>query len=214
MKDIALRFTDAERIGRVASVDTSRVYIDVENHDILTRITVGVLIAVVGQTANEFLIGISERVTRQIREEVLLEQENDAGVAPIGETKVDMIRAVLVGTFRARLGDKSNVFKRGADSFPQIDRDCFVVEAGNLQRLMSLLGQELPEERRLHLGHFANDQAAVAVRDGDKFFQRHASILGSTGSGKSWAVALILERAKSLPLRIWLSWTCMVNTHP
>ena len=32
----------------------------------------------------------------------------------------------------------------------------------------------------------------------DKFFQRHAAILGSTGSGKSWAVALILERAAKL----------------
>jgi len=30
------------------------------------------------------------------------------------------------------------------------------------------------------------------------FFQRHASILGSTGSGKSWAVALILEKASKL----------------
>src|SRR5690606_31949610 len=33
---------------------------------------------------------------------------------------------------------------------------------------------------------------------GDKFFQRHASVLGSTGSGKSWAVALMLERASRL----------------
>ena len=38
----------------------------------------------------------------------------------------------------------------------------------------------------------------MAIADGDRFFQRHAAILGSTGSGKSWAVALLLERAQAL----------------
>ncbi|MFN8703492.1 MAG: ATP-binding protein, partial [Rhodospirillales bacterium] len=38
----------------------------------------------------------------------------------------------------------------------------------------------------------------MAEANGDKFFQRHAAILGSTGSGKSWAVALMLERAAAL----------------
>lgn len=35
--------------------------------------------------------------------------------------------------------------------------------------------------------------------DGDRFFQRHAALLGSTGSGKSYTVARILERASKLP---------------
>ena len=48
------------------------------------------------------------------------------------------------------------------------------------------------------LGHFVADQTAVAIAHGDRFFQRHAAVLGSTGSGKSWAVALVLERAGSL----------------
>jgi hypothetical protein len=42
------------------------------------------------------------------------------------------------------------------------------------------------------------DRSAEAIASGDKFFQRHAAVLGSTGSGKSWAVALILERAAKL----------------
>lgn len=50
----------------------------------------------------------------------------------------------------------------------------------------------------MRLGHFVADQTAVAIAHGDRFFQRHAAVLGSTGSGKSWAVALILERAASL----------------
>ena len=35
--------------------------------------------------------------------------------------------------------------------------------------------------------------------DGNKFFQRHAVIVGSTGSGKSWTVARLLEQVACLP---------------
>ena len=61
----------------------------------------------------------------------------------------------------------------------------------------SPLGKDLDETQRLELGHFVLDQSAAAIANGDRFFQRHASILGSTGSGKSWCVSLILERANA-----------------
>jgi DNA helicase HerA-like ATPase len=60
---------------------------------------------------------------------------------------------------------------------------------------MGLLGKDLDESQRLELGHFAIDRSAAAIANGDHFFQRHAAILGSTGSGKSYTVSLILERA-------------------
>jgi len=63
---------------------------------------------------------------------------------------------------------------------------------------MGLLASGLEEHEKLQLGHFVIDPDAVAIASGDKFFQRHASILGSTGSGKSWAVALLLEKASQL----------------
>jgi hypothetical protein len=63
---------------------------------------------------------------------------------------------------------------------------------------MGLLAEGLPAEKRLRLGHYMIDPSAVAVVDGNRFFQRHASILGSTGSGKSCTVALILEKARLL----------------
>ncbi len=90
------------------------------------------------------------------------------------------------------------MFKRGADSFPQIDRECYVIEAANLQRFMGILGAGLSEPERLKLGTFVADPSAEAIASGDRFFQRHAALLGSTGAGKSWAVALILERASKL----------------
>lgn len=139
-----------------------------------------------------------ERVTRRLSDEALLDEHDEEGVIPIGETKEDMIRAVLIGTFYLRRGDTRNSFKRGADTFPQIDRECYLIEAGNLERLMSLLAIETPENKRLILGSYILDPNSQSIADGDRFFQRHAAILGSTGSGKSWAVALLLERAQSL----------------
>ena len=193
-----LNFEAKDQLGRVVTVDTSRVLISVEEHEQMTSIAVGNLIAINGRTANEFLIGIIERVTRSISEKLLLEDESDDGSIPLGESQDDFIRAVLIGTYRKVDGSLSNTFKRGADCFPQIDKTCFHLSGSNLQLFMNLLSANVAENERLTLGHFMADETAIAVANGDKFFQRHAAILGSTGSGKSWSVALILERASAL----------------
>jgi uncharacterized protein len=198
MSNAALQFKDADRIGRVAAVDTSKLLIEVHEPTLMTRIGVGHLIAVKGATEREYLIGITERVTRTTREEMLGDETDNDESLSLEPRPEDVIRAVLVGTYRTVYGDEKNKFKRGSDSFPQIDRDCYVIEGPNLQRFMGLLGSEVADEERLLLGHFVIDPNATAIASGDKFFQRHASILGSTGSGKSWTVALILERASKL----------------
>lgn len=191
----ALVFEQPSQLGRVAAVDTSRVLIAIDNATLLPRAAVGSLVAIQGTTAQEYLIGMTERVTRQMREQM-------APPDPLEPTSLiseivpdDTLRVVLLGTYRTVDGLVRNRFKRGADSFPQIDRNCYLIESGNLQRFMGLLGKELDDEQRLELGTFVLDQSAAAIANGDRFFQRHASILGSTGSGKSWCVSLILERA-------------------
>ncbi|MFA9441777.1 ATP-binding protein [Uliginosibacterium sp. sgz301328] len=194
----ALQFTEAELLGRVAAVDTSRVSIDVSNSVLLTRIGIGNLIAVRGSTEREYLIAVTERVTRSMRDELAAELPEDGEDSELVSVPTDLVRGALIGTFRTVDGDKKNTFKRGADSFPQIDRQCYVVDAANLQRFMGILGADFPENERLKLGMFVADKSAEAIVSGDKFFQRHAAILGSTGSGKSYAVALILERAAKL----------------
>jgi len=196
MSDSALQFNDNDQIGRVAGVDTSRVAIDVTNSEMLTRVGIGQLVAIKGATQAEFLIAMTDRVTRSLREELPDPQGGEFAVLAVSPT--DHMQAFVIGTFRTVDGDKLATFKRGADSFPQIDRDCFVIEGGNLQRFMGILGAGLTEQERLKLGTFVADRSADAIASGDKFFQRHAAILGSTGSGKSWAVALILERAAKL----------------
>lgn len=194
----ALQFTEAELLGKVASVDTSRVAVDVSNSVLLTRIGIGGLIAIRGSTEREYLIAITERVTRSLRDELPEESPESDEDLMLASVPTDLLRGALIGTFRTVDGEKKNTFKRGADSFPQIDRECYVIEGVNLQRFMGILGADYPENERLKLGTFVADRTAEAIASGDKFFQRHAAILGSTGSGKSYAVALILERAAKL----------------
>ncbi|MFQ5839850.1 MAG: ATP-binding protein, partial [Candidatus Methylomirabilales bacterium] len=185
------------RLGRVSAVDTSRVLLAVDNPALLPRAAVGTLVAIQGTTAQEFLIGMTDRVTRQLHEQVGEPDPMSPTTLAMEVVPDDALRVILVGTYHTIEGVVRNRFKRGADSFPQIDRSCFLIEGGNLQRFMSLLGRELETGQRLELGHFVLDRDAVAVANGDRFFQRHAAILGSTGSGKSCAVSLILERASA-----------------
>jgi uncharacterized protein len=198
MNKSILKFTDDDVIGEVISVDTNRVVVEVGDHKIISRISVAGLVAVEGSRPEEYLIGMVERITRDKQQKTIDDEENDEGEIPIRFEENDVVWFVLIGTYHKKLGTKNNVFKRGADSFPQIDRKSYVIDADNLQSLMGLLSAEIPDTEQLKLGTFVADERAVAVADGNRLFQRHAALLGSTGSGKSWCVALILEQAYRL----------------
>jgi len=64
---------------------------------------------------------------------------------------------------------------------------------------MGVISSVSVHENALNIGTYTLDEKAETYLDGNKFFQRHAALLGSTGSGKSWAVASILEKASKLP---------------
>ncbi len=193
-----MKFDSIEPIGRVMSVDTMRVFIQVDDHDLLKQVMVGNLVAVQGSTGHQFLISIVERITRLPAEIGDVGEMPDDDTAPAKDDVQDTVRAVLVGTYRSKEGDTGPSFKRGADSCPQIDQPCYLIQGSNLTAFMGVLSQDVSAEKALRLGHFVIDPTAHAVADGDRFFQRHAAILGSTGSGKSFTVALILERANTL----------------
>ena len=50
---------------------------------------------------------------------------------------------------------------------------------------MTILADEVPRDERLQLGHYVGGRQAIAVADGNRLFQRHVALLGSTGSGKA-----------------------------
>ena len=75
MSTPALTFTSTDMIGRVISVDTSRVLINVSDSVLLTSIGIGQLLAIKGATQQEYLIAITEKVTRTLGLELSPEAE-------------------------------------------------------------------------------------------------------------------------------------------
>lgn len=198
MTTAVMSFESIQPIGRVMSVDTMRVFIHIDDHELLKKVMVGNLVAVQGATGHQFLISVVERITRLPADFIGGSEMLEDETAPQPEEMQDTVRAVLVGTYRTKDGDAGATFKRGADSCPQIDQPCHLIQGANLTAFMGVLSQDVPADKALRLGYFAIDPTAQAVADGDRFFQRHAAILGSTGSGKSYTVASILERANTL----------------
>jgi uncharacterized protein len=190
-------------LGRVVAVDTRRVTINVEPAR-LPHARVGKLVAI--RTSNpveEWLIAMVDRVQRALAEPDRKEKDAKEGTSSSAATplerEINSVVVVLVGSVCARKGTKTNVFSRSFIDVPDIDAWCYALEDKELQRFMGLLSKEAASTQALELGVYTLDPKATAYVDGDKFFQRHAALLGSTGSGKSWTVATILERAKELP---------------
>lgn len=198
MTPSSLEFDPETALGRAFRIDTASVWAEAVDHELLTRVSVGSLVAFQGASSSEYLIGVLDRVTRDLQEEALVEEPGDEGEVPLETRQRDLLRVVLLGTYRTVDGIERDTFKRGADSYPRVEAPCWVVQGENLQNLMSLLSQQVPVAQRLTLGVFVADPSASAVADGNRLFQRHAALLGSTGSGKSWAVAQLLERAHTL----------------
>jgi hypothetical protein len=187
-------------IGHVVSVDTNRVLILAESPEVIQALTVYDLVAIQGNTPQEYLIGIIEKVKRSIGSPMLTDNESEEETDEQDVDIVvdhDVIQVALIGTYWEVLGDARRIFKRGAKYFPRVDKNVYLIQAESLESLMSVVASDTPLEIQLVLGTYGNTNSK-AVANGDKLFQRHAALLGSTGSGKSWAVASLLEQAAKL----------------
>ena len=63
---------------------------------------------------------------------------------------------------------------------------------------MRVVSQAVGDASSFAIGKYTLDENAIAFLNGNKLFQRHAFIGGSTGSGKSWTTAKIIEKVADL----------------
>src|ERR1035438_1111930 len=105
-----LTFEPSHKLGKVAAVDTIRVLISVDNAALLPRAAVGSLCAIQGTTAQEYLIGMTERVTRQLREQTAAPDPMAPTSLAVETVPDDAIRIVLLGTYRTIEGKIRNRF--------------------------------------------------------------------------------------------------------
>jgi len=83
-------------------------------------------------------------------------------------------------------------FQRGISIFPTIDDEVHLVTE---QDLKAIYGNEEPTS--VNIGSLAASESLHATIDLDKLISRHGAIVGSTGSGKSNAVAAFLKTITS-----------------
>ena len=183
-------------VGKVVNVDTKKITVEVEEEDILNRLKINDMIVREGNNADEKLIGIITKVIKKridgFEDDENLEDEISS---------VNLCNVTMVGTFFIKLGaNKNNIFKRAINTYPEINSDAYLAEGDALAIIMNSLDNESADtEEKLVIGKYASNSDVAAILDGNKFFQRHACIVGSTGSGKSFTVANILEKANKLP---------------
>lgn len=191
-------FKEDTAIGTVFSVDTATLIVKVNELEKLRRLQVNHLVAIKSSKAGQHLIGIINRITRKASDDEKTTTE-EFGLNGFLMTE-NIVKINLIGTLLDKHGTKENVFKRTLDTVPEIEAFCYSIDGENITKFMKTISSTEAYDVPLHIGYYSIDEQAPAYLDGDKFFQRHAVIVGSTGSGKSWCVANLIEQIAKLPM--------------
>lgn len=177
-------------IGNVIAVDTSSVVVKVENEDVLSEIQVNNLVAIKASKQRQTLIGMVSKIIRKFSE--MLDDSDEI-------EKDDVVKITLIGTLLDKFGTRENIFKRTLESVPEITAQCYIMNNEDLSNFMSVLSVNSEgKDNSLKIGNYTLNKDATAYLDGNRLFQKHAVIVGSTGSGKSCTVATLIEEIAKL----------------
>ena len=177
-------------IGKVQSVDTGNISVRVDKEELLNSVQINQIVQIRSTKTGEKIVGLISKIMRKaISEKIDESSEPDLIVE-------NLMRVNLVGTLIEKSGIYENIFKRTLNTVPSIDADCFLLQGEELSSFMSIISSG--SKNPLKIGKYTISDESDANLDGNKFFQRHAVIVGGTGSGKSWTVANILEKAANL----------------
>lgn len=177
------------KIGKVQYVDTGNVTICIEQDELVNSIQVNQIVQINSSKTNEKVIGL---VSKILRKATPIDGEAD-DVSSVFE---NTIKVNLVGTLKEKEGTKTHIFKRSLNTVPSLDAECHLLQGEELSNFMRAISSD--SVNPLTVGKYTMSEDSVANLDGNKFFQRHAVIVGGTGSGKSWTVANILEKSADL----------------
>jgi len=104
---------------------------------------------------------------------------------PTGESKRKyLIEANPLGLIR------DGKFERGGDTITIPPKD---VEPAKKEEIKKIFIESLEEKKQFVFSKLSTNKDIIVPVDGDKFFNKHIAIIGSTGSGKSHTVAKIIQ---------------------
>lgn len=83
-------------------------------------------------------------------------------------------------------------FERGGDSLAIPPKK---VQPATIADIKKIYDESVPVVKRFRFATLASNKNIPVPVDGDKFFNKHIAVVGSTGSGKSHALATIIQKA-------------------
>ena len=195
---------DSYTLGNIREVDTRKVTILVNSDKDLRKARVGQLVTIQLSGGTEcWLIGMIDKAIKAVVAQPVVqevqEEDDDEALDAFEDSVVNTVKITLMGAARWDAFEQKYKFSRSLDHVPEIDSICYVLKDAHLEEFMHVISENGADENSLELGAYKLNENARAYVDGNKLFQRHAASLGSTGSGKSWTVASILERSSKLP---------------
>ena len=180
------------KIGRVVEVSGSKVIGELEGtvEDLhrtykSRRYTVGQVGSIVKIEAGDKLVfGV---VTALRMTETLLEGDNAAH--PETASNAKWLEIELFGeAVRTGLGEDEFDFQRGVVTYPLPGQGIFVASVMELSRIY-----HQPDRPSIHVGSLSQAASLPVYLLADDFLGKHFAVLGTTGSGKSCSVTVLLR---------------------
>ena len=106
-----------------------------------------------------------------------------------GEAEMKIIEVELLGEAIGQPSGETAPFLRGVSVYPGLGKPVFAASADNLRTVYAR-----PDITCVPVGTVHKDRDVPAYLSVDDLLGRHFAMLGSTGTGKSCVVALILRR--------------------
>jgi uncharacterized protein len=110
--------------------------------------------------------------------------QNSLGESEFKPIQVNIVEISIIGHL------KNGVFERGVERLPTIYCDCFLLSD---EQTNTILETNIIEKDAKKYFKVTGEGQSEVYFNIDKLFGRHFAILGTTGSGKSWAVASIVQ---------------------
>lgn len=182
------KYTTIENfIGEITDINLNKVTVTAKNLDNLRRLQIGHFVII--DIFPDIIIGIVDKLNfvEAVFSELFIDDDNMVR-NPV-QQKTGTVGIILIG-----MVDQGFKFNRSLSRLPTVNSGAYNIDLSLFEKIFSQ-GQGASQFR---VGEYSLFPDIAVNVDGNKFFQRHAALLGSTGAGKSWAVTSILEKAKDL----------------
>ncbi len=167
----------AEALGRVVSVGGSQVVVQFPAETTAARngqtdVTVGTFLGI--WNGRSLVVGALCDIS--------LDKNADGQADGPATGRVDLLGEIVHGT------SGGGCFQRGVMAYPKIGSAVISIGGRELRDIFDAAGPST-----IDVGHLQQDSSIAAYIDVDDMVRKHFAIVGSTGAGKSSAVALILR---------------------